>query len=227
MKSCRIRTWDTSARQGHGPLREEISQWLFRERGISAAAGDIFITSGTTQALNLLVQIVAQKGRPFIVEDPCHLAIIEILKNKDLPYEAVAVDENGLKTELLEALSLSAVYVTPSHQFPLGGILPAERRASLIRLARKQNFYIIEDDYDSEFRYAGAPVTPLFSMNNERVLYVGTFSKTMYPALRVGICGTAAAASVEMALSAKISGCAESDHRAGSLGGIYASEKTG
>jgi GntR family transcriptional regulator/MocR family aminotransferase len=171
---------------GYEPLREEISQWLFRERGISALPQDIFITTGATQALNLLVQMLSKKGQPFGVEDPCHLGILEILKNGELPFMAVAVDENGIKAEQLKNQCLSAVYVTPAHQFPFGGILPAERRATLIRLARKQEFYIIEDDYDSEFRYVGAPVTPLYSMDCERVLYVGTFSKTMYPALRVG-----------------------------------------
>jgi GntR family transcriptional regulator/MocR family aminotransferase len=171
---------------GYEPLREEISQWLFRTRGILAKSQDIFITTGTTQALNLFVQMLSKEGLPFAVEDPCHLGIIEILKNRKIPFLGIPVDENGIRTEQLENRDFSTVYVTPSHQFPLGGILPAERRAELIRLARKQNFYIIEDDYDSEFRYGGAPITPLYSMDCESVLYAGTFSKTMYPALRVG-----------------------------------------
>ena len=76
--------------------------------------------------------------------------------------------------------------MTPSHQFPLGGILPAARRASLVRYAREHDAYLIEDDYDSEFRYCGEPVAPLYSMDPGRVIYVGTFSKSVYPALRIG-----------------------------------------
>ena len=86
----------------------------------------------------------------------------------------------------LEGKNISAVYVTPSHQFPLGAVLPAHRRADLIRRAIKGDFYIIEDDYDSEFRYIGSPVSPLHSMDSSRVIYVGTFSKTVFPALRLG-----------------------------------------
>jgi len=78
------------------------------------------------------------------------------------------------------------VYVTPSHQFPLGGILPAARRASLIRYAREQEIYLVEDDYDSEFRFSGAPISPLYALDPQKVIYIGTFSKTVFPALRIG-----------------------------------------
>jgi len=78
------------------------------------------------------------------------------------------------------------VYITPSHQFPLGGILPATRRTALLRYAKERGIYIIEDDYDSEFRFSGAPVAPLYAMDSSRVIYVGTFSKTVFPALRIG-----------------------------------------
>lgn len=171
---------------GYGPLREEISQWVFRTRGIAADPQDIFITSGTTQALNIFIQMLYKREFPIAVEEPGHLAAVEILKNRKIPFVGAPVDDRGVKTDLLANARLSAIYVTPSHQFPLGGILPAERRTELIRIARKQDFYIIEDDYDSEFRYEGAPITPLCSMDSQRVLYTGSFSKIMYPALRVG-----------------------------------------
>jgi len=97
------------------------------------------------------------------------------------------VDEQGLQTEYLTSEGTACiVYVTPSHQFPLGGILPASRRASLIRFARENEVYIVEDDYDSEFRYCGEPIMPLHSMDPQRVIYVGTFSKALFPALRIG-----------------------------------------
>lgn len=171
---------------GYGPLREEIGQWLFRMRGITVEPDNIFITTGTTQAINILVHMLYKEGRPFAVEDPCHKAIIELLKLRGAAYTGFPADNNGLITELLDRRSYSAIYVTPSHQFPLGGILPARRRAELIRYAGVQGTYIIEDDYDSEFRYTGAPISPLYSMDSEWVIYTGTFSKIMYPALRIG-----------------------------------------
>lgn len=171
---------------GYTPLREEISQWLFRMRGITVDADNVFITTGTTQAINILVHMLYREGMPFAVEDPCHRAIIELLKLRGAAYTGFPADTNGIITDLLDRRSYSAIYVTPSHQFPLGGILPAKRRADLIRYAREQGTYIIEDDYDSEFRYTGAPISPLYSMDSERVIYSGTFSKIMYPAIRIG-----------------------------------------
>ncbi|GAU76692.1 PLP-dependent aminotransferase family protein [Fusibacter sp. 3D3] len=171
---------------GYESLRVEISHWLFRKRGLSAKPQDIFITSGTTQALSILVTMLSKAGLPFAVEDPCHRGLLEVIENSGNSILGISVDQEGMKTALLEAHDFSAVYVTPSHQFPLGSILTAERRIELIRLARQKKFYIIEDDYDSEFRYVGASVTPLYSMDKEQVLYTGSFSKTLYPALRIG-----------------------------------------
>ncbi|MEO3944381.1 PLP-dependent aminotransferase family protein [Gorillibacterium sp. CAU 1737] len=174
---------------GYEPLRNEICEWLFRTRGINAVPQDLFLTAGTTHALSILVDLLASKELPIAVEDPCHSAVIEIVKSRGFPYTAIPVDEHGLQTAFLAAhpfAALSAVYVTPSHQFPLGGIFPAERRAQLVRRARSKGFYILEDDYDSEFRYEGAPITPMYSMDRERVLYMGSFSKTLFPALRIG-----------------------------------------
>ena len=121
-----------------------------------------------------------------IVEDPCHLGMLKTLERKGFTPVPAEADEAGLRTELLDGTRGCPVYVTPSHQFPLGGILSAPRRAALIRYARDNESYIIEDDYDSEFRYAGDPVAPLFAMDPQRVIYVGTFSKVLYPALRIG-----------------------------------------
>ena len=111
-----------------------------------------------------------------------------MLQAKGCQIRPVPVDEQGLQTEHLsgEGAGAGAVYVTPSHQFPLGGILPASRRAALVRHAREQDLYLLEDDYDSEFRYGGAPVAPLCSLDAQRVIYIGTFSKILFPALRIG-----------------------------------------
>ncbi|WP_310550017.1 MocR-like pyridoxine biosynthesis transcription factor PdxR [Paenibacillus glufosinatiresistens] len=172
--------------QGYGPLRTEIAGWLLRSRGIEADPADICITSGSTQALYLLAGILHKEGCPFALEDPSHPGIRTIMQLGGRPVHWMPVDDRGARVDTLEGKPLSAVYVTPSHQFPLGGILPASRRASLVRMAAEGSYYVIEDDYDSEFRYRGAPVSPLYEMDPSRVVYVGTFSKTMFPALRIG-----------------------------------------
>lgn len=175
-----------SGAQGYKPLCQEIADWLLRSRGITVAPEDVFITAGATQALHLLVDLFHQDGRPFGLENPSHPAVHTVLADKGYPFVRLPVDARGVQVEYLAGKSVSAVYVTPSHQFPLGGILPASRRAALIRLAAVDDFYIIEDDYDSEFRYVGSPVSPLYAMDPARVIYVGTFSKTLFPALRIG-----------------------------------------
>lgn len=172
--------------EGLQSLRQEIASWLFRSRGIIVNAHDLFITAGATHALHLLADLLACGGKEMLIEDPCHVGMLRVLQARRYPIRPVPVDEHGLRTDILESCEACAVYVTPSHQFPLGGILPASRRAALMHFARKNNLYIIEDDYDSEFRYSGAPVSPLYSMDPERVIYVGTFSKILFPALRIG-----------------------------------------
>lgn len=172
--------------QGMPELRKEITGWLFRSRGLSVDPADIFITQGATHALHLIAELIGGEGREILMEDPCHTGMYRTFLNKGCRVVPVPADEHGIQTAVLDHTRTSAVYVTPSHQFPLGGILPASRRASLIRFARGGNTYIIEDDYDSEFRYCGEPVAPLYSMDPKRVIYVGTFSKSVYPALRVG-----------------------------------------
>lgn len=171
---------------GLNALRAQIAGWLLRSRGIRADPGDIFVTAGATQALHLLAELLASDGKEMLIEDPCHTGMRKALQGKGVLLRPVPVDEHGIQTETLGCGKACAVYVTPSHQFPLGGILPAGRRTALVRLARERGMYIIEDDYDSEYRYTGAPVSPLYSMDPETVVYVGTFSKIMFPALRIG-----------------------------------------
>lgn len=172
--------------KGYPPLCEEIAKWLWRSKGMEVNPVDIFITTGTTQALHLLVDLLHKEDRKFVLENPSHPGIRTVIVDKEHPLEWMSVDEQGADISSLRDKAVSAVYVTPSHQFPLGGILPAGRRAKLIRLAIENEFYVIEDDYDSEFRYSGSPVSPIHSMDNSRVIYVGTFSKTLFPALRLG-----------------------------------------
>ena len=120
------------------------------------------------------------------MEDPCHSGMLQTFRNKGCVIEAVPVDDRGKIVDLLPAEDACAIYTTPSHQFPLGGILPAARRVELVRFARERGLYVIEDDYDSEFRYSGEPVAPMCALDAQTVIYVGTFSKSLFPALRIG-----------------------------------------
>lgn len=168
-------------------LRSEIAAWLFRSRGLLIDPTDVFITAGATHALHLVSELLCTKTHTVIAEDPCHKGMLRIFQNKDCTVIPIAVDENGLQTDRLAASDpADIIYVTPSHQFPLGGILPASRRVELIQFARDRGIYVIEDDYDSEFRFAGETIAPLHALDPQRVLYIGTFSKTVFPALRIG-----------------------------------------
>lgn len=167
-------------------LRQEIAHWLLRSRGLEVSYHDIMICSGTTQALNLLTDLLHQPEHEFVLEHPSHQGLHTVLGDKGYPVRPIPVDTQGLDVHLLPQTQISAVYITPSHQFPLGGILPASRRSQLVRLAAEQDFYVIEDDYDSEFRYCGAPISPVYALAPDRVIYVGSFSKTLFPALRIG-----------------------------------------
>lgn len=173
--------------RGIPALRAEIAAWLMRSRGLLTDPDHIFITAGATHALHLLAELLCGSRKQILMEDPCHSGMLRTFLQKQCLIIPVPADFQGLRTDLLpSAGDTCAVYVTPSHQFPLGGILPASRRAALIRYARENDLYIIEDDYDSEFRYCGEPVAPLCAMDPQRVIYVGTFSKILFPALRIG-----------------------------------------
>ena len=179
--------WGYSGPEGFIALREQIAAWLLRSKGIAVDAQDVYITAGATHALHILAGLLPTAEKPeILVEDPCHLGMLNALRHNRIPIRPVPVDDQGLITAALPSANACAVYVTPSHQFPLGGILPAGRRTALVQYARKQDLYLIEDDYDSEFRYAGSPIAPLYSLDPQRVIYVGTFSKILFPALRIG-----------------------------------------
>lgn len=168
-------------------LRETLCRYLKRTRGIDSNPHQIIVTSGAMQALFLTTQALLNASDEIIVEDPMHREIQEIFKIKGSRFHPIPVDEHGIQTQLLpERQKISLINVTPSHQYPKGGNLPIQRRIDLIQYARKQRALIIEDDYDSEFRYEGPPVSSLQSLDPDRVIYIGSFSKTLFPALRLG-----------------------------------------
>jgi GntR family transcriptional regulator/MocR family aminotransferase len=173
--------------EGREELREGLSRYLFRSRGVECRPDQILITSGATQALALIARVLVSEGDEVFLEDPVTRDIQTIFAAVGATLCPIPVDELGMQTELLPSDNHSRfVFVTPSHQFPLGGTLPIQRRIQLIQFARKSHCYIVEDDYDSEFRHGGPPVSSLQGLFPERVIYVGSFSQTLSPALRLG-----------------------------------------
>jgi len=165
-------------------LREAIAHHVAQFRGVVADAGRIVVVEGTQSALHLIAFALAKRGDRIAIEDPCYQLARAIFSAHGLALEGVAVDDHGLRTSELPA-SAALAYVTPSHQFPLGGALPLARRAALLDWANRNGAYVIEDDYDSEF--CAHPLPALQSLDrNERVVYVGSFSKTLAPGLRLG-----------------------------------------
>ena len=170
-------------------LREAIASYLRTARGVRCGAERIVVTSGTQQALDLLARAMVRPGDAVWIEDPCYPMARAALTHAGAHLVGIPVDDEGLDPALGEALhpGARAVYVTPSHQFPLGVTMTMRRRLDLIDWARRTGAWIIEDDYDSEFRYAGPPLTALQGMDAAgRVAYVGTFSKVLFPGLRLG-----------------------------------------
>ena len=168
-------------------LRYQLSLYLKRVRGVECEADQIVITSGAAQSFSLLSQFFKVINPTVLVEDPISKGIVEILSFNKMDIKTVPLDEFGLKTEhLSESIKPSLIFTTPSHQFPTGAILPIKRRIDLIKYAEKMKSYIIEDDYDSEFRFEGFPIQSMQSLSPERIIYVGTFSKILCPALRLG-----------------------------------------
>jgi len=137
------RHWLYGDYQGYFPLREEIASWLFRTKGIAVSSDDVFITAGATQAINLAAEILKNTPGAFYLENPCDLGILKTLRLKNMPYRAVDVDAQGLQVNALRTGDISCVYVTPSHQFPLGFILQAGRRVELIHLAREKDTLLL------------------------------------------------------------------------------------
>ena len=174
--------------EGDPALRRALQGYLARARGLVCDAGQILIVHGTQQALDLCARLLLEAADTFVFEEPGYpmaRQCFEAIGARPLP---VAVDAQGLDTSRLprgDAVRLA--YVTPSHQFPLGGVLPMARRVELLQWARQHGAWIVEDDYDGEFRYGQRPIDALQAMDTDgRVLYIGTFSKALSPQLRLG-----------------------------------------
>ena len=175
--------------QGAMPLRKAIAAYLNLERGAKAAPEQILVLSSTRQALFLCAQLLVDAGRPILMENPGYYGAKKAFESTEARVGPIDVDAQGIRTDLLRADRSGAdcVYVTPSHQYPTGATLSLERRLELISWAAENGKWIIEDDYDSEFHYDGLPTACVQGLDKyQRTIYIGTFSKTLYPGLRMG-----------------------------------------
>ncbi|MED4017513.1 PLP-dependent aminotransferase family protein [Sutcliffiella cohnii] len=172
---------------GNEELKEELASYLETTRGVVCEPDQIVITSGATQALSLITTIlVTEEKDSVILEDPVTDEMRQIFLYNGATIIPADTDEQGIIPANIPQANPSFVFVIPSHQFPLGGTLSIQRRIELINFAEKQNCYIVEDDYDSEFTYEGSPVRSMQGLAPGKVIYVGTFSKILAPALRIG-----------------------------------------
>ncbi|UVL19273.1 PLP-dependent aminotransferase family protein [Pseudomonas sp. B21-044] len=173
---------------GELPLRELIATYLRRSRGLSCSAEQIVITSGAQQAISLCAQLLLQPGDGVAVENPGYRAAGHAFALAGARVRGVPVDEEGMDcARLAELPDCRLAYVTPAHQYPTGVTMSLARRLALLAWAERQDGWVVEDDYDGEYRYSGAPLAPLAALDRQgRVLYVGTFGKIAFPALRLG-----------------------------------------
>ena len=174
---------------GYLPFREAIAEYLGVFRGVRCDAAQVMITTGSQQALQIIGHVLLDAGDNVWMEEPGYPGAHQALSMAGATLTPVPVDHAGMRVS--EGIECSpdarAVYITPSHQFPLGTTLSAARRLALLNWAAQSGAWIIEDDYDSEFRFAGRPVPALQGLDPDgRVIYIGTFSKVLFPALRLG-----------------------------------------
>ena len=170
---------------GHASLRAAISHQLALSRGVQGSFEDVTVTNGTQQALDLTARALLGPGDRVAVESPGYAPARLLFASLGLRIEGVPVDAEGLVVEAIPK-DTRLVYVTPSHQYPLGVAMSLQRRIALSDWANRHKAAIVEDDYDSEFRFRDRPIEPLRTLNAAQVVYVGSFSKTTLPTLRLG-----------------------------------------
>ena len=181
-------------------LRRAIAHWVGRSRAVEATSDQVIITSGAQQGIDLTIRLLVASGEAVAVEDPGYPPVAALLAASGVEVLPVPVDDEGIVVDQIPTRA-RLVYTTPSHQSPTGVTMSMARRHALMRFAEQHDVGIIEDDYDSEYRHADRPLEPLHRLDRHgRVIYVGTFSKTLSPSLRLGfvvmppsLCGPAVA----------------------------------
>lgn len=174
---------------GYRPLRESIAAYLRSARAVHCETEQVIVVDGAQQALDLVARVLLDRGDVAWVENPCYLGTRGAFLSAGAKLVPVPVDDEGfnLSAALKRNKRARLVYVTPSHQFPLGMTMSLSRRLALLEWANKSGAWIIEDDYNSEYRYSGRPLASLQGLDRTgRVIYIGTFSKTIFPSLRLG-----------------------------------------
>ncbi|MBO4389399.1 MAG: PLP-dependent aminotransferase family protein [Lachnospiraceae bacterium] len=170
--------------QGVPELREAIREYLQKSRGLSVSVDRIIVGPGT-EYLHLILLQLFEDSAVVAVEDPGYKKIGQIYETCGHNCLHIPVDADGLRVECLEGQGVKLIHTSPSHHFPTGAIMPAFRRLDLIRYAQREGCYIIEDDYDSEFRFTGRPIPPLSAMDAAHVIYMNTFTRTLSPSVRI------------------------------------------
>jgi GntR family transcriptional regulator/MocR family aminotransferase len=187
-RAISVRSLSYGPAEGYPPLREAIAAYLRRSRGVAATSEQVVIVNGSQQALDLTTRLLIDDGDRVVVEEPSYASARHIFAAAGARLVLGPVDENGLVVDRLPRRgTVRLAYVTPSHQFPAGSVLSLARRFELLRWAEKVRAHVLEDDYDSEFHYEGRPLAAVQGLDRSgRVLYAGTFSKVLFPSLRIG-----------------------------------------
>lgn len=172
---------------GYRPLREALASYLYASRAVKCSPEQVIITMGTHQSLDLIAKLLSDPGDSVLVETPCHWGAPVVLSAAGLKVQAMGVDAEGACIPTIEkGTAPRFAFVTPSHQYPTGNIMTLQRRREWLAFGEAQNLWILEDDYDSEFRYDIEPIPSLQGLDSrQRVIYMGTFSKVTFPGLRL------------------------------------------
>ena len=179
---------DYATSGGYAPLRRAVADYLRVFRSVHLDADQVIITTGTQQSLELCARLLADHGDTVWAEDPAYWGAVKAFMATGLHIHPVEVDVEGIRpTEADNAKPPRLIYLTPSHQYPTGAVMSLQRRHQLLATARAHGAWVLEDDYDSEYRFSGPPISSLEGLDTDgRVLYMGTFSKVLYPGIKLG-----------------------------------------
>ncbi len=173
---------------GYLPLREALAEYLRVSRSVRLSADQVLITAGTQQSLDLCARLLTDTGNMVWMENPGYWGARRIFEANDLNLRPIAIDADGINPDWMDLETWPRlIYATPSHQYPTDVVMSLSRRRLLLEFAGRRGAWILEDDYDSEFRYGGRPLASLQGLDtHDRVIYLGTFSKVLYPGIRIG-----------------------------------------
>ena len=184
MKEVDLFDWGYSSSYGLYSVREQISRYLAIERGVHVPPSQILLTLGARQTMDIIAQALLQEGDLVAVEDPGFPVAWSSMRYRNMKIEPIPVDQQGICVDQIPAQT-KMIFTTPSHQFPSGVLMTANRRQELIQFARQNQTWIIEDDYDGEFRYRGGPMPSLYSQMPTNILYLLSFTKILAPGIRL------------------------------------------